>query len=130
MAEIDARLREDVHLLGELLGETFRAERGADGDLALTADDAHQREVGEVGAGDEQDGEDDAGQQQDGAGGFVGNDAVGSRPILNDDRRAPSRWRLHGHPGSHSGTASGQGLPYPGHRRGLFQRRLDCQSIQ
>ncbi|MNF36180.1 Phosphoenolpyruvate carboxylase [compost metagenome] len=30
MAEIDARLREDVHLLGELLGETFRAERGAD----------------------------------------------------------------------------------------------------
>ena len=29
MAEIDARLREDVHLLGELLGDTFRAERGA-----------------------------------------------------------------------------------------------------
>ncbi len=30
MAEIDARLREDVHLLGELLGDTFRAERGAE----------------------------------------------------------------------------------------------------
>ncbi|THG78470.1 phosphoenolpyruvate carboxylase [Pseudomonas sp. A-1] len=30
MAEIDPRLREDVHLLGELLGHTFRAERGAD----------------------------------------------------------------------------------------------------
>ena len=28
MAEIDARLREDVHLLGELLGDTFRLERG------------------------------------------------------------------------------------------------------
>lgn len=28
MAEIDARLREDVHLLGELLGDTFRSERG------------------------------------------------------------------------------------------------------
>ncbi|SDS58016.1 phosphoenolpyruvate carboxylase [Pseudomonas oryzae] len=30
MAEIDPRLREDVHLLGELLGDTFRAERGAE----------------------------------------------------------------------------------------------------
>ncbi|HYQ37737.1 MAG TPA: phosphoenolpyruvate carboxylase [Pseudomonas sp.] len=30
MAEIDARLREDVHLLGELLGDSFRAERGAE----------------------------------------------------------------------------------------------------
>ena len=29
MAEIDPRLREDVHLLGEMLGDTFRAERGA-----------------------------------------------------------------------------------------------------
>lgn len=29
MAEIDARLREDVNLLGTLLGETFSAERGA-----------------------------------------------------------------------------------------------------
>uniref|UniRef100_UPI0013DED83A phosphoenolpyruvate carboxylase n=1 Tax=Pseudomonas viridiflava TaxID=33069 RepID=UPI0013DED83A len=28
MAEIDARLREDVHLLGELLGETIGAQRG------------------------------------------------------------------------------------------------------
>ncbi|AYC32022.1 phosphoenolpyruvate carboxylase [Pseudomonas cavernae] len=30
MAEIDARLREDVHLLGELLGDTLRAQHGAD----------------------------------------------------------------------------------------------------
>ncbi|UVE16731.1 phosphoenolpyruvate carboxylase [Pseudomonas sp. LS44] len=30
MAEIDVRLREDVHLLGELLGETIRAQYGAD----------------------------------------------------------------------------------------------------
>lgn len=30
MTEIDARLREEVHLLGELLGETIRAQRGAD----------------------------------------------------------------------------------------------------
>lgn len=29
MAEIDARLREDVHQLGELLGDTIRAQRGA-----------------------------------------------------------------------------------------------------
>jgi len=29
MAEIDARLREDVHLLGELLGHTIREQRGA-----------------------------------------------------------------------------------------------------
>ncbi|CAD5107539.1 phosphoenolpyruvate carboxylase [Zestomonas carbonaria] len=28
MAEIDARLREDVHLLGELLGDTIRAQHG------------------------------------------------------------------------------------------------------
>ena len=28
MAEIDARLREDVHLLGELLGNTIRDQRG------------------------------------------------------------------------------------------------------
>ena len=28
MAEIDARLREDVHLLGELLGNTIRAQQG------------------------------------------------------------------------------------------------------
>ncbi|BAP40814.1 phosphoenolpyruvate carboxylase [Pseudomonas sp. StFLB209] len=30
MADIDARLREDVHLLGELLGNTIREQRGAD----------------------------------------------------------------------------------------------------
>ena len=30
MADIDARLREDVHLLGELLGNTIRDQRGAD----------------------------------------------------------------------------------------------------
>ena len=30
MAEIDARLREDVNVLGTLLGDTFRAERGAE----------------------------------------------------------------------------------------------------
>lgn len=30
MAEIDARLREDVHLLGELLGNTIREQRGAE----------------------------------------------------------------------------------------------------
>ncbi len=30
MAEIDARLREDVHLLGELLGDTIRAQHGED----------------------------------------------------------------------------------------------------
>ncbi|MEK8079309.1 phosphoenolpyruvate carboxylase [Pseudomonas sp. XK-1] len=29
MAEIDARLREDVHQLGELLGDTIRSQRGA-----------------------------------------------------------------------------------------------------
>ena len=28
MTEIDARLREEVHLLGELLGETIRAQLG------------------------------------------------------------------------------------------------------
>ncbi|MBC9741875.1 phosphoenolpyruvate carboxylase [Pseudomonas syringae] len=30
MADIDARLREDVHLLGELLGNTIREQRGAE----------------------------------------------------------------------------------------------------
>ncbi|KPC26469.1 Phosphoenolpyruvate carboxylase [Pseudomonas syringae pv. cilantro] len=30
MADIDVRLREDVHLLGELLGNTIREQRGAD----------------------------------------------------------------------------------------------------
>ncbi|HXQ99012.1 MAG TPA: phosphoenolpyruvate carboxylase, partial [Pseudomonas sp.] len=30
MADIDARLREDVHLLGELLGNTIRDQHGAD----------------------------------------------------------------------------------------------------
>ncbi|RMV07655.1 phosphoenolpyruvate carboxylase, partial [Pseudomonas coronafaciens] len=30
MADIDARLREDVHLLGELLGSTIREQRGAE----------------------------------------------------------------------------------------------------
>ena len=28
MAEIDARLRENVHLLGQLLGDTLRAQQG------------------------------------------------------------------------------------------------------